>query len=130
MLMVFQKQATFQEALRSAIVENYCNFEGRASRSQYWWYVLFTALLGFLIGIIFGEETTGNIIQGIVTLALLLPGLGLAVRRLHDIGKSGWWIFLAFIPLVGAISLIVWICQNSPLFPNQYGEVPMLEERP
>lgn len=130
MLMVFQKQATFQEALRSAIVENYCNFEGRASRSQYWWYVLFTALLGFLIGIIFGEETTGNIIQGIVTLALLLPGLGLAVRRLHDIGKSGWWIFLAFIPLVGAIILIVWFCQNSQMFPNQYGEVPMLEERP
>ncbi|MBD5289145.1 MAG: DUF805 domain-containing protein [Bacteroides sp.] len=128
--MVFQKQATFQEALRSAIVENYCNFEGRASRSQYWWYVLFTALLGFLIGIIFGEETTGNIIQGIVTLALLLPGLGLAVRRLHDIGKSGWWIFLAFIPLVGAIILIVWFCQNSQMFPNQYGEVPMLEERP
>ena len=121
MLMVFQKQATFQEALRSAIVENYCNFEGRASRSQYWWYVLFTALLGFLIGIIFGEETTGNIIQGIVTLALLLPGLGLAVRRLHDIGKSGWWIFLAFIPLVGAIILIVWFCQNSQMFPNQYG---------
>lgn len=130
MLMVFQKQATFQEALRSAIVENYCNFEGRASRSQYWWYVLFTALLGFLIGIIFGEETTGNIIQGIVTFALLLPGLGLAVRRLHDIGKSGWWIFLAFIPLVGAIILIVWFCQNSQMFPNQYGEVPMLEERP
>ena len=130
MLMVFQKQATFQEALRSAIVENYCTFEGRASRSQYWWYVLFTALLGFLIGIIFGEETTGNIIQGIVTLALLLPGLGLAVRRLHDIGKSGWWIFLAFIPLVGAIILIVWFCQNSQMFPNQYGEVPMLEERP
>ena len=130
MLMVFQKQATFQEALRSAIVENYCNFEGRASRSQYWWYVLFTALLGFLIGIIFGEETTGNIIQGIVTRALLRPGLGLAVRRLHDIGKSGWWIFLAFIPLVGAIILIVWFCQNSQMFPNQYGEVPMLEERP
>lgn len=65
-----------------------------------------------------------NIVTGIVNLTLLLPSLGLAVRRLHDIGKSGWWIFISLIPIIGWILLIVWYCQDSQMEPNQYGPVP------
>lgn len=65
-----------------------------------------------------------NIASGILCLALLLPNLGLVVRRLHDIGKSGWWIFINFIPLVGSIILLVWWCKDSQMQPNVYGPVP------
>lgn len=112
----------------SALTNNYCNFSGRASRSEYWWFVLFTFILGYVITSIFYSHTsTLNIVSGIVNLALLLPSLGLGVRRLHDIGKSGWWIFIGFIPLVGAIILIVWFCSDSQRTPNEYGPVPNLE---
>ncbi|MDE5586448.1 MAG: DUF805 domain-containing protein [Muribaculaceae bacterium] len=122
---MYQRQVSFKEAVERAILQNYCNFSGRASRSEYWWYVLFTAILGFVITVVFcWSENAVSIVSGIVNLALLLPGLGLCVRRLHDIGKSGWWIFLALIPLIGAIILIVWYCKDSQMQPNEYGPVP------
>ena len=62
----------------------------------------------------------------VVGLAFLLPSLGIAVRRLHDIGKSGWWMFISLIPLIGAIILIVWWCKDSQMEPNEYGPVPNL----
>lgn len=70
------------------------------------------------------SETANYIVSGVFSLALLLPNLGLAVRRLHDIGKSGWWLFLAFIPVVGIIILIIWWCKDSQMEPNEYGPVP------
>lgn len=122
---MYQRQVTFKEAVVSAIQQNYCNFSGRASRSQYWWYCLFTFILTAVIGIVFcWSQNALNIVTGIVNLALLLPGLGLAVRRLHDIDKSGWWLLLAFIPLIGAIILIIWFCKDSQMEPNEYGPVP------
>lgn len=122
---MYQRQVTFKEAVERAILQNYCNFSGRASRSEYWWYVLFTAILGFVIAVVFSwSENALSIVSGLVNLALLLPGLGLCVRRLHDIGKSGWWLFLALIPLIGAIILIVWYCKDSQMQPNEYGPVP------
>lgn len=124
---MYQRQVTFKEAVVRAIQQNYCNFSGRASRSEYWWYVLFTFILSAVISIAFcWSQNALNIVTGIVNLALLLPGLGLCVRRLHDIGKSGWWLFISLIPLVGAIILIVWFCKDSQMEPNEYGEVPNL----
>ena len=67
-----------------------------------------------------------SIISGIVNLVLLLPGLGLCVRRLHDTNRSGWWILIGFIPVVGWILLIVWFCQDSQRGSNQYGPEPNL----
>lgn len=122
---MYQRQVTFGEAVRRALLENYCNFSGRASRSEYWWFVLFTVILNIVIGIIFcWSENALNIVSGLVGLALLLPGLGLCVRRLHDIGKSGWWLLIALIPVVGSILLIVWYCKDSQMTPNEYGPVP------
>lgn len=120
-----QRQVSFSEAIKSGF-NKYCCFTGRASRSEYWWWVLFTFIVGVIVGIVFGDGTTGTIISGLVSLALFLPGLGLGVRRLHDIGRSGWAILLALIPIVGAIILIIWFIKDSDPTPNAYGPVPNL----
>jgi len=125
---MYQKQLSFGEAVNKALAQNYCNFSGRASRSEYWWYALFTMILGVVIGFVLGIfgacSTAVSVIQGLVSLALLLPGLGLCVRRLHDISKSGWWIFISLVPLLGAILLIIWFCKPSDAGMNQYGPEP------
>lgn len=121
---MYQEQVSFGDAVKRALTVNYCNFDGRSSRSEYWWYALAIFILSFVINLIFGQSNAGMIVSGIVSLALLLPGLGLAVRRLHDIGKSGWWIFINLIPLVGWIIFIVWMAKESEMTPNQYGPVP------
>lgn len=118
-----QRQVSFSEAIKSGF-SKYCCFTGRASRSEYWWWVLFTFIVGVIVGVVFGDGTTGAIISGLVSLALFLPGLGLGVRRLHDIGRSGWAILLALIPIVGAIILIIWFIKDSVPVPNEYGPVP------
>ena len=126
---MYQRQVTFGEAVNKALAHN---FNGRASRSEYWWYVLFTAILGMAIGFILGIFGAGtsvvSAIQGVVSLALLLPGLGLSVRRLHDISKNGWWIFIALIPLAGAILLLVWFCKPSDPGSNEYGPEPNMAD--
>lgn len=122
---MFQRQVTFKEAVTRALTANYCNFSGRSSRSEYWWFCLFTFIVGVVISIVFSfSESASKIVAGLVNLAFLLPGLGLAVRRLHDINKSGWFILLGLIPIVGAIILIIWFCKDSDPQPNQYGPVP------
>lgn len=123
---MYQRQVTFGEAIQRGLVENYCNFTGRASRSEYWWFYLFTALVGMVAGGIsapFGE-TFSEIFTYAVALVLFLPSFGITFRRLHDIGKSGWWWLLGFIPLVGAIILIVWFCRQSQEGDNEYGPEP------
>lgn len=108
-----------------ALTQNYCNFSGRSSRSEYWWFVLFCFILSFVISVVFySGDTARMVVTGIVNLALLLPSLGLSVRRLHDIGKSGWWIFISLVPLVGAILLLVWFCKDSEPQSNEYGPMP------
>ncbi len=124
---MYQKQVTFKEAVESALMQNYCNFSGRASRSQFWWWVLFTAIVSFVVGIVFCfNQDLQQIASAIVSLAFLLPGLGVAVRRLHDINKSGWFILLGLIPIIGAIILLVWYTKESDPTPNEYGPVPNL----
>lgn len=124
---MYQYQVSFSQAVRMAF-DSYCRFQGRSSRSEYWWWVLFVAILSFCIGIIEGilgfSMTAVQTTSGILSLVLLLPGLGLSVRRLHDIGKSGWWVLLGFIPVVGAIILITWFARNSEMTENRYGPVP------
>lgn len=122
---MFQRKVSFKEAVMRAITVNYCNFNGRASRSEYWWFCLFAFIVGVVVEIVFSfSTTTMTAVSGIVSLALLLPGLGLGVRRLHDIGKSGWFLLLALIPFVGAIILLILFCQDSVKNENQYGPVP------
>lgn len=120
-----QIQIPFTDAVKRALTVNYCNFEGRSSRSEYWWFCLFNIILSVIISFVFSfSQNAELIVSGIVSLALLLPGLGVAIRRLHDIDKSGWWILIGLIPLVGTIILIVWFCKESTPAENQYGPVP------
>ncbi|MDE7144910.1 MAG: DUF805 domain-containing protein [Duncaniella sp.] len=126
---MYQRQLSFGEAVKLAVTTNYCNFNGRSSRSEYWWFALALFILSAIIRVIFGMDTTGQIVSGIVNIALLLPSLGVAVRRMHDIGKSGWWVLINLIPLVGLIIFIVWTVKDSQPTPNQYGPVPNLAQR-
>lgn len=126
---MYQRQLSFQEAVERALKVNYCNFSGRASRSEYWWFCLFTFLLGLVLGFFLGmffSETVANCISSLVNLALLLPGLGLAVRRLHDTGRSGWWLLLV-LTIIGSFLLLWWYTRPSQETPNEYGPVPNME---
>lgn len=124
---MYQYQVSFGNAISRAF-SNYCNFSGRASRSEFWWFTLFTAIVGTAISAVFMpiSENLASVVSYIASIAFLLPSLGLLWRRLHDIGKSGWWFFLGFIPIVGAIILIVWCTRPSDPTPNIYGPVPNL----
>lgn len=126
---MYQEQVSFGDAVKRALTVNYCNFDGRSSRSEYWWYALgmfiLSAVLGFIFGFFFDPESSAMaVVQTAFLLVFLLPSLGLCVRRLHDIGKSGWWIFIGLIPIAGPIILIVWYAKESEMTPNQYGPVP------
>lgn len=124
-----QYQVSFVDAIKRCLVLNYCNFSGRSSRSEFWWFYL----LQFLItGGIFGISWIGkdhSFFTNLVSILLLLPSLGVAVRRLHDIGKGGGWIFINCIPVVGNIIYIIWMCRPSEPFTNRFGAVPNLVER-
>lgn len=104
-------------------LNKYCDFNGRASRSEYWWFTLFCFIVGAIAGFI-GGILNINWLPFPCYLALLLPSLGLCVRRLHDIDKSGWWIPLQLIPVVGSIILIILFVKESQPLDNQYGPVP------
>lgn len=124
---------TFGQSV-STCFRNYCCFTGRASRSEYWWWVLFTAIIGILFSIPYGINVAKAVAEGtepglpvisyIVNLVLLLPTLGVMFRRLHDTGRSGWWWLIGLIPVVGTIVLLVFLLQPSQPYDNQYGPVP------
>lgn len=113
---------SFAEAIRSAF-SKYVTFSGRARRSEFWWFTLFTVILYIIAGII--DRAIGNsVLTIIVGLGLLLPSLAVTARRLHDTGRSGWWILIGLIPLIGAIVLLVFECQDSQPGANSYGSSP------
>jgi uncharacterized membrane protein YhaH (DUF805 family) len=134
---------SFSEAVRS-VYRNFAKFDGRASRPEYWWYTLFyfiVVVMVWIVGFFFigsGSFTYDNIypyyhyrpnplfavfglVVGIFVLVNLLPGLAVAVRRLHDSDKSGWWLLLALIPYVGAIAVIVLLAMPSTVGFNRFG---------
>jgi uncharacterized membrane protein YhaH (DUF805 family) len=122
----------FVDAVKNALQNNYVNFSGRASRSEYWWFYLFTiiASVGFLIPLMILAAISdtvaivGFVIYMLVIMGLFLPSIGIQVRRLHDLGKSGWWYFIILIPCVGVILYIVWMVTDGEPHDNAYGPVP------
>ena len=105
---------TFGESI-STCLKKYAAFDGRASRSELWWFFLFS-LLAQAAGSVIGQ-----IVAGLVALVLLLPGLAVSVRRLHDIGKSGWFVLIGLIPLIGVVILIYFYVQPGAAGANEYG---------
>ena len=105
-------------------IKKYAEFSGRARRKEYWMFVLFNMLIVLGIQIIEAVLGTGRMLGGLYSLAVLLPGWAVFTRRMHDIGKSGWWWLIALIPLVGSIVLLVFACKDSEPGDNAYGPNP------
>ena len=146
-IFMYQRQVSFGEAINRAF-KKYCCFTGRASRSEFWWFILFVYLIqtgATLISFgIFGSSISEiatnpdaasdpDVISNLISLYLLpsviglvffLPMLGLLFRRLHDAGHSGFCWLLSFIPFVGGIIILIFTLQSSQMFTNKYGPVP------
>jgi uncharacterized membrane protein YhaH (DUF805 family) len=105
------------------VLKNYVGFEGRARRKEYWYFALFNVVILIVLSLI-GRAIGTNILYTIYALAVFLPGLAVAARRLHDTDKSGWWILIGLIPIIGAIVLLVFLLSDSTPGANQYGPSP------
>ena len=101
-------------------LKNYANFQGRARRKEYWFFVLVYIGLSIVAGIIDGVLGTYYVVSGILMLAMIIPSLSVAVRRLHDTGRTGWWYLIAFVPF-GAFVLIYWFASDTKPETNQWG---------
>ena len=108
----------FKQAVLRCVRDKYADFSGRASRSEFWWFALATVLVGLVFNMLRLE-----LIGALANLALLVPSIAVGSRRLHDIGKSGWFQLIWLIPLVGWILLVYWLVQPSGAA-NEYGAGP------
>lgn len=116
----------FTEAVRSVIVERYADFQGRSPRSELWWFVLFYAIVGLVIGAISTvSDVLGGVLNLVVSLGLLVPSIAVSIRRLHDTDRTGWWILLGLIPVIGTIILIVFYVQRGTDGDNRFGPDPL-----
>ena len=106
----------------SAVKDNYINFEGRARRKEYWMFILFAFIFSVAFGIIdgiIGLDPVG--LSALFQIALFVPSIAIGARRLHDVGKSGWWQLLYFALIIGWIPLIIFLCQDSDIGNNAFG---------
>jgi uncharacterized membrane protein YhaH (DUF805 family) len=116
----------FTDAVRSVIVERYADFQGRAQRSEFWWFALFYFLLSLAVGMVgAASDTLGGILNVVVSLGLLLPSLAVSIRRLHDTDRTGWWILLYLLPVIGTIVLIIFFVQRGTVGHNRFGPDPL-----
>jgi uncharacterized membrane protein YhaH (DUF805 family) len=119
-----------------AVLKKYAVFQGRARRKEYWFFVLFSTIVVLVLGVVdgmlglFDPETGMGLLGAIYSLAVLVPSIAVGVRRLHDTDRSGWWLLIAFIPLIGAIVLLVFMVLDSQPNSNEYGPDPRLEPAP
>jgi uncharacterized membrane protein YhaH (DUF805 family) len=110
------------------VLRKYAVFEGRAHRTEFWMFVLVNLIISAVltvVDIIIGTDGDyGGLLSGLYGLAVLVPSLAVGARRLHDIGRGGWWQLLALIPLIGIIVLIVWWARDGDRSPNEWGRNP------
>jgi uncharacterized membrane protein YhaH (DUF805 family) len=120
---------TFGQAISSGF-QNYVNFSGRASRSAYWYWTLFAVLMSIaskLLDVMLFPGCDTSPINSLVGLALFLPGLSIAVRRLHDLDRTGWWLLIIF-TLIGILVLLIWLCMRGTMGANRFGPDPLAIE--
>ena len=114
------------------VLKKYADFNGRARRKEYWMFFLFNVIISIVLLIVDGILGTSAVpgtmgLLGVIyLLALLVPGIAVAIRRLHDTGRSGWWILIGLVPFVGGIILIVFLVQDSTPGDNQFGRNPKM----
>ncbi len=112
---------SFPDAVRSVLTQ-YATFSGRARRAEYWWFALFSVVV-VLVAAIIDVAIGFPLVQLVVSLGLIVPGLAVGVRRLHDTDRSGWWLLLGLVPF-GGIVLLVFYCLEGLRGPNRYGPDP------
>jgi uncharacterized membrane protein YhaH (DUF805 family) len=119
------------------VLRKYAVFTGRARRREFWYFALFNFFVQFAILLVVSllltlsgqyNQLTVDYVSGLYSLAVLFPSVGVAIRRLHDIGASGWWLLIIFIPFLGATALLVMYCLDSQPGTNQYGPNPKAVE--
>jgi uncharacterized membrane protein YhaH (DUF805 family) len=111
-------------------LKQYAVFKGRSRRKEYWFFALFNLIVSIVLTAV--DYATGSLdpaygvglLSGLYSLAILIPGLAVTVRRLHDTSRTGWWVLIAFIPFIGAIVLLVFMLLDSKPGNNQYGPNP------
>ena len=112
------------------VLKKYADFSGRARRKEYWFFVLFNIIISCVLSVIDVMTGTYNqvagigLLSGIYALAVLIPAIAVSVRRLHDTDRSGWWLLIVLIPIVGAIVLIVFMCIDGTPGTNRFGPSP------
>ncbi len=114
---------SFQEAVRSAL-RNYANFNGRASRMEFWYFILGIIIATIVASIIDSYALDEPLLESLVTVGTIVPSLAVGTRRLHDIDRSGWWQLIHVIPLIGSIVLIVWWASLGSPGANRFGPPP------
>ncbi|NFV78635.1 DUF805 domain-containing protein [Magnetospirillum aberrantis] len=114
---------TFGNAV-SVCFSKFATFQGRAARSEYWYFTLFLVLANIVLTII--DAVTGiGVLALIFALATLVPSIAVSVRRLHDTDRPGWWYLLFFLPVIGAIVLLIWFSTKGTTGPNRFGDDPL-----
>lgn len=114
----------FMDAVKTCFSQ-YATFTGRARRSEYWYFFLFSTVVNIVLSVIESVLEIPGILSGLYILAALLPGLAVTARRLHDTGRSGWWMLINLIPLVGFIILLIWLVKIGDDGDNAYGANPI-----
>jgi uncharacterized membrane protein YhaH (DUF805 family) len=115
---------------KQALLHNYANFSGRARRKEYWYFALGNLLAIVLLTVVdlsvgtYNEELEIGVFSGLYLLAVLIPSIAVGVRRLHDTGRSGWWLLLSAVPVVGALVILYFTVLDSEPGANEYGPNP------
>jgi len=110
------------------VLKKYAVFSGRARRKEYWYFVLFNVVISFVLEWIDYLVGTYYVLSGLYYLAVLLPSMGVSTRRLHDTDHSGWWLLIGLIPLIGPITLLIYMVSEGQALTNQYGPPPKFVE--
>lgn len=124
-----EKELSIWGYFEKCVVQSYANFEGRARRKEYWSFRLVFFVLAMSLNLLCGalarmaDMYALGFIPLLFVLALFLPDLAVMVRRLHDVGRSGWWVLISF-TIVGIFLLLYWFIKEGDQGPNQYGEDP------
>ena len=113
----------FETYYLDLLKNKYAEFNGRARRSEYWYFVLFNFIVSLGLGMVDAFIGIG-FLNYVYSLAVIIPGIAVGIRRLHDTGRSGWWLLVGLVPFVGWIILIIFLVQDSQPFDNQYGLNP------
>lgn len=117
---------TFNDSVKFCFTKGYFSIQGRASRSEYWWFVLYYCCLSFAATIIDAIILSGQgIIPALMLFVCIIPAVTVGIRRLHDLDRSGWWYLICFVPLIGGIVLLFWFVSQGTIGENRFGSDPL-----